>query len=76
MVIIYFNGTYVQNFEYDFILLFSSEWIVTAAHCIDGTDLEVVAGVHNVDSNEGQRVDVINTIVHENYDDEVSKIND
>ena len=49
---------------------------MTAAHCIDGTDLEVVAGVHNVHSNEGQRVDVINTIVHENYDDEVSKIID
>ena len=40
------------------------------------SDLEVVAGVHNVDSNEGQRVDVINTIVHESYDDEVRKIND
>lgn len=47
---------------------------MTAAHCIDGRDLEVVGGVHNVDSNEGQRVDVINTIKHENYDDDVRKI--
>ena len=47
---------------------------MTAAHCIDDTDLEVVAGLHNVDSNEGQRVNVINKIVHENYDHDVRKI--
>ena len=51
---------------------FSSEWIVTAAHCLDGSDFDVVAGLHDVtDFNAGQRSSAVEQFPHPDYNKNV-----
>ncbi|PIE35765.1 MAG: hypothetical protein CSA54_05210 [Gammaproteobacteria bacterium] len=49
-----------------------SNWVVTAAHCVQGDlaeDFEVFTGVDDLGSSNGQRIAVSRIIVHSNYDE-------
>ncbi|MCP4233461.1 MAG: trypsin-like serine protease [Aestuariibacter sp.] len=54
--------------------LIDAEWVLTAAHCVftdsglPSTDVFTVrVGVHTLSSNEGQVIDIAETITHPNY---------
>ncbi|XP_069669069.1 trypsin-1-like [Periplaneta americana] len=53
--------------------IISPNWVVTAGHCVVIGDLEVVAGEHSLNNNDGteQTVAVAQAIVHPNYAGEV-----
>ncbi|MGB0383728.1 MAG: trypsin-like serine protease, partial [Ardenticatenaceae bacterium] len=51
--------------------LIDSEWVLTAAHCVEDSspeDLDVVLGRHDLDSSQGEQIDVSQIIVHPDYD--------
>ena len=52
--------------------LIETDWVVTAAHCVTGSDpgdVQVLAGIHNLDNPEAgyQRLDVAEIFVHPQY---------
>ena len=52
--------------------LIASDLVLTAAHCIFGEsprNLSVVLGRHDLSTNDGERIDIAEIIVHPNYDD-------
>jgi secreted trypsin-like serine protease len=51
--------------------VYSESWIVTAAHCVEGTaakNIVVVAGTHKLGSGSGTQRDVARIIVNKKYD--------
>jgi len=51
--------------------LIHSKWVVTAGHCAEGETIktmEVVAGVHNLKNDTGERIKVKRIISHPSYD--------
>lgn len=50
--------------------LIAAQWVLTAAHCIEdrrGNSFKVAVGRHNLDSTEGQLLDVVDIVVHPDY---------
>lgn len=50
--------------------LISSDWVLTAAHCLDQAStysLKVRAGAHSIGANDGQTLSVSQIITHENW---------
>lgn len=52
-----------------------AEWVLTAAHCADGSRIEVVVGTADLASG-GDRIEVDRQIVHPEYDDRTSHAHD
>jgi len=51
--------------------LIRPNWVLTAAHCVDDaiyrTNIDVVFGVHNLRTDEGERVPVKEVVIHPDY---------
>lgn len=50
--------------------LVASQWVLTAAHCIRGlteSRIHVVLGRHNLTSDEGERIGVVEILIHPAY---------
>jgi len=50
--------------------LIASQWVLTAAHCIEdmrAAEVDVVVGRHQLSSSQGERIDVTHLIMHPDY---------
>lgn len=50
--------------------LIASQWVLTAAHCIEdmrAAEVNVVVGRHQLSSSQGERIDVTHLIMHPDY---------
>lgn len=56
--------------------LISSEWVLTAAHCVEDTtaqEVDAVIGRFQLSSSDGERIQVDQIIVHPQYDAELTE---
>ncbi len=52
--------------------LIDEEWVLTAAHCVEGTDfgdIDVVVGQHRLSDSDGQRIPATWWVMHPDYND-------
>ncbi|MFP4474107.1 MAG: trypsin-like serine protease [Desulfatibacillaceae bacterium] len=68
------NAAVQDNFSAQFCgcSVIEDTWVLTAAHCVDDvpspSEIEVLAGTHDLTTGQGERIDVTRIVIHPGFD--------